>query len=177
MSLLWTLSLKIGYLKTTLTYTLTNQMKIDNLISQLIFCMTCIPSTFCWQPLKNWEILSTIYEATGALPSVPLKVRWWATIYGKRIRGTTSFLYLMNMRVFVGYIWVICPKKWNNSAETLNVFQWNYLLCYTYIRDHKLLPIPFWHTRSLRLLIRVNWNCLLKCNHQQQAVCRELFCA
>ena len=177
MSLLWTLSLKIGYLKTTLTYTLTNQMKIDNLISQLIFCMTCIPSTFCWQPLKNWEILSTIYEATGALPSVPFKVRWWVTIYGTRTRGTTSFLYLMNMRAFVGYIWVICPKKWNSSAETLNVFQWNYLLCYTYIRDHKLLPIPFWHTRSLRLLIRVSWNCLLKCNHQQQAVCRELFCA
>ena len=170
MSLLWTLSLKISYLKTTLTYTLTNQMKIDNLISQLIFCMTCIPSTFCWQPLKNWEILSTIYEATGALPSVPLKVRWWVTIYGTRIRW-------MNMRAFVGYIWVIYPKKWNNSAETLNVFQWNYLLCYTYIRDHKLLPIPFWHTRSLRLLIRVSWNCLLKCNYQQQAVCRELFCA
>ena len=109
MSLLWTLLLKIGYLKTTLQ--LTNQMKINNLISQLICCMTCIPSTIWWRRFRNWEILSTIYETTGAVPAVPLKVRWWVTIYGTRIRGATSFLYLMNMRAFAGYIWVICPEK------------------------------------------------------------------
>ena len=109
MSLLWTLSLKLGYLKTTLQ--LTNQMKTDDLISQLICCLTCIPSTICWQRLRNWEILSTIFEKTGAVPGVPLKVRWWVTIYRTRIRGTSSFLYLMNMRAFAGYIWVICPKK------------------------------------------------------------------
>ena len=109
MSLLWTPSLKICYLKTTLQ--LTNEMKIDNLISQLICCMTCIPSTIWWRRLRHGEILSTIYETTGALPAVPPKVRWWVTIYGTRIRGTTSFLYLMNMRASAGYIWVICPKK------------------------------------------------------------------
>ena len=163
MSLLWTLSLKIGYLKTTLQLTI--QIEIDNLISQLIRCKTCIPSTVWWRRLRNWEILSTIYEITDALPSVPLKVRWWVTIYGTRIRGTTSFLYLKNMRAFAGYIWVICQKQRNNWAKFLNVFQWNYLLCYTYTRDHKLVPIPFWHTGSLRLLFRVSWNCLLKYNH------------
>ena len=109
MSLLWTLSLKIGYLKTT--HQLTIQIEIDNLISQLICCKTCIPSTVWWRRLRNWEILSTIYETTSTLPAVPLKVRWWVTIYGTRIRGTTSFLYLMNMRAFAGYIWVICPEK------------------------------------------------------------------
>ena len=86
-------------------------MKIDNLISKLICCMACIPSTIWWRRLKNWEIPSTIYETTGAVPAVPLKVRWWVSIYGTRIGGTTSFLYLMNMRAFAGYIWVICPKK------------------------------------------------------------------
>ena len=109
MSLLWTLLLKIGYLKTKLQLTI--QIEIDNLISQLICCKTCIPSTVWWRRLRNWEILSTIYETTSALPAVPLKVRWWVTIYGTRIRGTTSFLYLMNMRAFAGYIWVICPEK------------------------------------------------------------------
>ena len=164
MSLLWTLSLKLGYLKTTLQ--LTNQMKTDDLISQLICCLTWIPSTICWQRLRNWEILSTIFEKTGAVPGVPLKVRWWVTIYRTRIRGTSSFLYLMNMRAFAGYIWVICPKKKpNNWAETLNVFQWNYSICCMYTRDHKLLPISFWHPGSLWLLIRVSWNCLLKCDH------------
>ena len=117
------LSLKIGYLKTTLQ--LTNQMKIDNLISQLICCMTCIPSTIWWRRLRNWEILSTICETNGAFSAVPLKVRRWVTIYGTRIGGTTSFLYLMNMRAFAGYIWVICQqneiirqKPWTSLSGT-----------------------------------------------------------
>ena len=38
-------------------------------------------------------------------------------------------------------------------------------------------PSPFDIQGALRLLFRVSWNCLLKCNHQQQAVCREFFYA
>ena len=130
MSLLWTLSLKIGYLKTTLQLTI--QIEIDNLVSQLICCKTCIPSTVWWRCLRNWEILSTIYETTSTLPAVPLKVRWWVTIYGTRIRGATSFLYLMNMRAFVGYIWVICPEKIQiirqNSWMTFSGIIWFFLI-------------------------------------------------
>ena len=38
-------------------------------------------------------------------------------------------------------------------------------------------PSPFEVQGAWRLLFRVSWNCLLNCNHQHQAVCRELFYA
>ena len=159
MSLFETLSLKIGYLETT--HQLTNQMKIDNLISQLICCMTCTPSTFCWQFLRNWEILSTIYKTTGALPSVPLKVRWWVTIYGTGIRGTTSFLYLMNMRAFAGYIWGICQKQRNKKAKTLNVFKQNYLI-FLYVHKRP------WPAPLALLKYKEHWGC---CFESVETVC------
>ena len=153
-------------------------MKIDNLISQFICCMTCIPSTIWWRRLRNWEILSTIYETTGALPVVPLKVRWWITIYGTRIRGTTSLLYLMNVRALTGYIWMICQKK----TEIMRQNSWMPLSGIIWFvkrtqETRNCSPSAFDVQGALRLLFRVSWNCLLKCNHQQPAVCRELFYA